>query len=141
MTIAIAIEAPDGPEIAALIDGFDAALAAVYDRATCSSASMSELSQPGAKLFVARDNGAALGCVALTGAGEVKRLFTVPEARGKGVARALMAALEAEAQKVGHAKLTLETGMGLAAAVALYRATGWDQTEEGEIIHFEKALS
>lgn len=141
MTTAIAIEAPDGPEIAALIQGSDAALAAVYDTDTCSSASMSELSEPGTKLFVARQNGAALGCVALTGAGEVKRLFTLPDSRGKGVARALMSALEAQAQNDGRTTLTLETGLGLAAAVALYRASGWVQTDEGEIIHFEKALS
>ena len=54
--------------------------------------------------LVARVEGRPLGCVALVDEGEygeVKRLFVEPEARGLGVAQALMAELQQVAKDIG----------------------------------------
>jgi ketosteroid isomerase-like protein len=57
--------------------------------------------------------------------GELKRMFVSPAVRGKGVGRRLVDALEAEARALGARRLVLETGTRQTAALALYRATGF----------------
>jgi GNAT superfamily N-acetyltransferase len=73
--------------------------------------------------------GVAVGCGALrlldADTAELKRMYVSPEARGKGLGRRLVAALEAEARALGVRRLVLETGVRQAAALALYRATGF----------------
>jgi GNAT superfamily N-acetyltransferase len=56
---------------------------------------------------------------------EVKRLFVVPEARGRGVARFLMAELEAAASAAAYERIWLETGTAQPEAVSLYDALGY----------------
>jgi len=60
---------------------------------------------------------------------EIKRLFVVPESRGRGVARAILAALEAEARRRGYTRGVLETGVRQPEAIALYRACGYAEME------------
>jgi GNAT superfamily N-acetyltransferase len=57
---------------------------------------------------------------------ELKRMYVAPEVRGQGLGRQLVAALEAEARALGVRRLVLETGVRQVAAVALYRATGFE---------------
>ena len=52
-------------------------------------------------------------------------MYVSPGVRGRGLGRRLVAALEAEARALGVRKLVLETGVRQAAALALYRATGF----------------
>jgi GNAT superfamily N-acetyltransferase len=59
------------------------------------------------------------------GVGEVKRMYTVPEARRRGVSRAILAELEARAPGFGYHRLQLETGDRQPEALALYAAAGW----------------
>jgi GNAT superfamily N-acetyltransferase len=56
---------------------------------------------------------------------ELKRMYMSPGARGKGLGRRLVAALETEARALGARRLVLETGVRQASAIALYRATGF----------------
>jgi GNAT superfamily N-acetyltransferase len=56
---------------------------------------------------------------------ELKRMYVVPRARGRGLARALLAELESTAQRAGHRRLILETGRKQPEAVALYRSCGY----------------
>jgi len=58
-------------------------------------------------------------------AGEIKRMYTVPAARRRGVSRALLARLEAEGAALGYASLQLETGLRQPEAIALYEAAGY----------------
>ena len=71
----------------------------------------------------------AIGCGALRGIGdgvaELKRMYVVPSARGRGVARMLLAALEDEARARGLTTLRLETGPRQPEAVALYTGAGY----------------
>jgi nicotinamidase-related amidase/GNAT superfamily N-acetyltransferase len=82
----------------------------------------------GAFLIVYRD-GAAVGCGALrlldAETAELKRMYVAPAVRGTGLGRRLLTALEAEARALGVRRLVLETGVRQAAALALYRATGF----------------
>jgi GNAT superfamily N-acetyltransferase len=56
---------------------------------------------------------------------EVKRMYTVPEARGRGVALALLRALEEAARQAGRKRIVLETGHRQPEAVALYVKAGY----------------
>ena len=82
----------------------------------------------GTFVVVYRD-GTPLGCGALrvldSNTAELKRMYVAPAARGQGLGRRLVAALEAEARALGVRRLVLETGVRQAAALALYRATGF----------------
>ena len=60
-------------------------------------------------------------------------LFVVPAARGRGVARRLLAAAADFARANGAASLSLQTANDNAAARALYESTGWiAETRFGE---------
>lgn len=87
------------------------------------------LDAPEIAFFVAREEAVILGCGALKHAnatyGEVKSLFVDPAARGRGIARALLAAIEGEARAQGLALLRLETGIRQPEAIGLYEATGF----------------
>lgn len=79
-------------------------------------------------LIVYRE-GIPVGCGALrlldAERAEVKRMYVAPGVRGTGLGRRLVAALEAEGRALGVRRLVLETGVRQAAALALYRATGF----------------
>ncbi|HVK30288.1 MAG TPA: GNAT family N-acetyltransferase [Nocardioides sp.] len=60
-----------------------------------------------------------------TNAVEVKRMFVVPEQRGRGFARAVLAELEATAAAAGHDLAVLETGLKQPEAIALYLSAGY----------------
>jgi GNAT superfamily N-acetyltransferase len=59
------------------------------------------------------------------GDAELKRMFVVPEARGRGLARRMLAALEADAARAGRARMVLETGVRQPEAIALYESSGY----------------
>ncbi|GAA5224548.1 GNAT family N-acetyltransferase [Membranihabitans marinus] len=61
----------------------------------------------------------------LGGEPEIKRLYVVPEARGKGAAGVLMQALEDHARATGAPRVILQTGDRQPEAEALYLKRGW----------------
>jgi putative acetyltransferase len=73
----------------------------------------------------------AVACGALRtiepGLGEIKRMFVRPTARGRGIGRAVLDALEAEARQLGLRRLVLETGSRQAEALALYQRAGYSR--------------
>lgn len=56
---------------------------------------------------------------------EIKRMYIAPRARGRGVARAVLAHLEATAGELGAEVMVLETGMMQPEAIALYETSGY----------------
>jgi GNAT superfamily N-acetyltransferase len=80
-------------------------------------------------LLARDDDGTALGCGALRALGgdvaEVKRMYVVPAARGRGVSKAVLAGLEEAARERGWTTLRLETGPLQPEAVALYSRAGY----------------
>ena len=57
--------------------------------------------------------------------GEVKRVYVEPAHRGRGISKALMAALEAHLLQAGIALARLETGVLQPEAIGLYRRLGY----------------
>lgn len=118
---------PGVEELLRLSDEFTFAL---YPAESCYLLDVSELERPGVTVFVGRDEeGAALGMAALVrkadGSAELKRMFVRPDARGRGLAGSLLAAVEAEAARANLATLQLETGPLQHAAIALYERSGY----------------
>ncbi|HET6392040.1 MAG TPA: GNAT family N-acetyltransferase [Blastococcus sp.] len=79
------------------------------------------------------DDGTPLGCGALRalgdGVAEVKRMYVVPAARGRGVSRAVLGALEDAARAHGWTTLRLETGPRQPEAIGLYVSGGYRPIE------------
>ncbi|MFD9500396.1 GNAT family N-acetyltransferase [Streptomyces sp. NPDC060035] len=59
------------------------------------------------------------------GDAEIKRMFVIPEGRGHGLARRILAALEADARAAGRSRMVLETGDQQPEAIALYTSSGY----------------
>ncbi|MFD3926855.1 GNAT family N-acetyltransferase [Streptomyces sp. NPDC058614] len=60
------------------------------------------------------------------GDAELKRMYVVPQARGLGLARRILAALEADARTAGRTRMVLETGTEQPEAIALYSSSGYE---------------
>jgi [ribosomal protein S18]-alanine N-acetyltransferase len=73
------------------------------------------------------DHGFALGRVAADEA-ELVTIAVVPHERRKGVARRLLDDLEGRLKNAGAARVFLEVSSENSAAIALYRAAGYDRT-------------
>jgi putative acetyltransferase len=121
------ISAPT-PELRELIGELDAVLGAAYEPHQRHGLSLDQLFEPHVRFFLASLDGAAVACggVALfDDYAEVKRMYTRPAARGRGVAKAVMRRLEEEARLSGKTLLRLETGHFQPEAVGLYRRAGF----------------
>ena len=79
--------------------------------------------------IVAYEDGKPAGCGAWKkideGTFEVKRIYIAPEFRRKGVASAVIAALEQDAAKHGFTKVILETARTTEDSAALYTKLGY----------------
>lgn len=80
--------------------------------------------------LVAVLEGEPAGCGAVRviepGIAEIKRMFVPHGMRGRGIASALLAALELAAYELNVRRLVLETGARQPEAIALYRRAGFD---------------
>jgi DNA-binding MarR family transcriptional regulator len=101
--------------------GFDVALSCDPEAA--------DMVRPRGVFLLAMADGLPAGCVGLKGSGgrvaEIKRLWTDPAARGSGLARRLMQAVERVARDLGVRTLRLDTNSALPEALNLYRTSGW----------------
>lgn len=59
------------------------------------------------------------------GDAELKRMYVVPEARGLGLARRILALLEDDARAAGRTRMVLETGTKQPEALTLYASSGY----------------
>lgn len=109
ITIELAPRATD--DLRVLIGELDRELSAEYSSEQQHGLTLEEIFQPHIRFFLARLDGAAVGCggVALfTDFAEVKRMYVRDVARGRGVAQALLARIETEARKAGLALIESE---------------------------------
>ena len=82
-----------------------------------------------ALFLIAQVDGRPVGCGGLrpleAGSAEIKRMYVVPEQRGRGVSGAVLSALEQAAVARGWRTLRLETGPKQAAAIRFYERSGY----------------
>lgn len=122
---------PASPQVLALLQASDAYLAGLYPAESNHVLSPEQLKQGNTLFLGAYRAGQLLGCGAVRildddgRYGEIKRLFVPPQSRGQGVAKALMARLEAHLETQGVAWARLETGIHQAEAIGLYRQLGY----------------
>ncbi|WP_019587412.1 GNAT family N-acetyltransferase [Deinococcus apachensis] len=87
------------------------------------------LSGEGSALLAVEEDGRLLACGALKriepDTAEVKRMYTIPEARGRGLGRQILNGLIERGQFMGFRRLVLETGDLQAEAVHLYESAGF----------------
>ena len=120
-------------EVRILVGELEQVLAAEYPPEQRHGLALDAIFQPHIRFFVARLDGAAVGCggvAFLAGFAEVKRMYVRDAARGRGVAPALLARIEREAREAGVALLRLETGSPPACGVAVLRAEGFPSVRD-----------
>ena len=80
-------------------------------------------------VIVAYEDGMPAGCGAIKEFSpdtmEIKRMYTSPENRGKGIASLILAELEKWAAELSYTKCVLETGLRQPEAIALYKKNGY----------------
>lgn len=132
MAIRVSGETPLQDDVRALVEGLNAHLLPLSPLEFQFKMTVEQMAGPDTTVFVARDeDGKAVGCGALKmhedGVGEVKRMFTLPEVRGKRVGSVLVDAIVDQARAKGISRLVLETGTGpgFAGAWRLYENSGF----------------
>ncbi|MEZ5923768.1 MAG: GNAT family N-acetyltransferase [Hyphomicrobiaceae bacterium] len=126
--ITIRQESPRQPDVVALIDALDRWNLDRYPVEANHLLPLDELDRPEILFLVARQAENVVGIGALwvhRGAyGEVKRMYTSPAVRGRGVGYMLLAEVERLARREGLDVLRLETGDISEEALKLYRRAG-----------------
>lgn len=88
---------------------------------------------PTGSLLLASLDGEPAGCVALKGhdatTAELKRLYVRPTFRGHRIGEQLIAALLADARKLGYRRVILDSHALMTRAHALYEAAGFHRVE------------
>ncbi|MBL0182679.1 MAG: GNAT family N-acetyltransferase [Chitinophagaceae bacterium] len=95
--------------------------------------------------IVAYEDGKPVGSGAIKefspGIMEVKRMYTVPESRGKRIAGTVLAELEKWATEMNCIKCVLETGIRQPEAIALYKRSGYVQIPNyGQYLNVENSV-
>ncbi|MFM2356513.1 MAG: hypothetical protein RLZZ528_2249 [Pseudomonadota bacterium] len=131
LTVTIAAEGPLGADLALLMERHTQAMHADTPPESIHMLDASGLAIPEISFFVMRDGGSPVGMGAFkridAAHGEIKSMHILHEARGRGLAQAMLDHLVAEAAKAGLRRLSLETGSqdSFAPARKLYERAGF----------------
>ena len=108
-------------------------LASYYSEEHRHGYSVAKLLAEAVAFFVLRADDVAAGCGGIqlfgTAYGELKRMYVRPQARSRGVGRALLAALEEAAVSLGYVAARLDTGPKQVHGLELYRSAGYVDVE------------
>ncbi len=130
MTLEVRPSPIDGEPAVALLAELDAEYVRRWGHGDDASTLPEEFELPRGQFFVAWIDGVPVGTGGWRSDGdmaEIKRMFVRPQAQRQGVARELLAAIEASAIGVGFSRFALVTGELQPEATALYRATGYTE--------------
>ncbi|MGS2614751.1 GNAT family N-acetyltransferase [Micromonospora sp. LZ34] len=90
-----------------------------------------EFEPPNGAFLIAMLDGEPVGCGGWRshgeGTAELKRMYTAPATRGRGVARAVLAAVERSAREQGRKRMILECGDKQPEAIAMYSSAGYQR--------------
>jgi putative acetyltransferase len=128
-TISIETVDPRIPEISGMIHELDRYMGRLYPAESNHLMDIDSLVQRDVRFFAAKVNGAFRACGAIKLYGrdyaEVKRVYVMPNTRGLGLGRRIVATLEESARREGIALMRLETGISQPEALALFEASGF----------------
>jgi putative acetyltransferase len=128
VSVKIETEKPVPADVAALLRASRAMMAGLYPPESRHGLDLGAYERPEVILFVAREDGVAVGCGAFQlhgdGSAEVKSMFVAPEARGRGIGRKIREAIET-AVRGRVSALRLETGIKQLPAIRLYETAGF----------------
>ncbi|BCM19714.1 GNAT family N-acetyltransferase [Mesorhizobium sp. J8] len=152
MAVEIAVETPLQDDMRALVAELNAALLELTPPEHCYHLTVEQMAGPDTTVFIARDNGLAVGCGALkrhdNATGEVKRMYTRPSHRGRKIGAAIVGRVEALARQEGLTRLVLETGDRHPAAWTVYERAGFtrcgpvlDYPDSEWSVFYEKSLA
>ncbi|GAA2348234.1 GNAT family N-acetyltransferase [Saccharopolyspora halophila] len=100
-----------------------------FDTARAAPPAKDAFIPPNGVFLLVRAGGRALGCGAVrrreSGIAEIRRMWISPALRGRGVGKALLAALEEHARELGCTEVRLDTASELTEARALYAKAGY----------------
>jgi GNAT superfamily N-acetyltransferase len=122
----------DSPDIRALTDAQQTEMLELYegegDIGPARDAAM--FVEPlGVFLVIRDDDGTAVACGGITRfddeRAELKRMYVVPEQRGRGLGRRILVELEDAARRLGYTAVVLETGDRQPEALGLYESSGY----------------
>jgi len=118
----------DHPDAARLIGEVQQEYVVRYGGEDRAPIELADFTPPSGLFLVGYAEGAAVACGGWRAHGadaEIKRMYVTPAARGRGLARRVLAELERTARDAGHRRVILETGSQQPEAVALYRSSGY----------------
>ena len=144
-------EPAGSPAACALLTAMEEEMLVMYSMPGMpTSASTAELEPPsGGAYLVGWEDGRAVAGGALkrleAGVAEIKRMYVVPDARSRGLARSLLAAIEDTARELGYERVRLDTGASQPHAQAFYESAGYQSVPDYNdnpyaAYHGEKAL-
>jgi GNAT superfamily N-acetyltransferase len=123
----------DDPEVQKLVSEALADLAVRYGgTGDDTPVAATDFEPPAGQFLVAVAAGELIGCGGWRAHGhdgELKRMYTAPTARRRGVARRILAAVEASARAHGCRRMILETGDKQPEAVGLYTSSGYERID------------
>lgn len=152
MSVTIAIETPLSDDVRRLVAALNAAALSLTPREFTHHLTVEQMAGPEVTLFVARDEGEAVAMGALRrhpgGLAEIKRMYTMPAYRGRGIGSRILNEIEKLACREGFERLVLETGNNFGAALRVYARDGFqacgpvlDYAPSPYTAFFEKPLS
>lgn len=125
-----AAEPPGSALVAAMVSELEPLYGRI-DVPGAPSATPADFAPPDGDFLVGWEDGTAICCGGVKRlddeACEIKRMYVVPEARGRGVAPALLVALEDRARELGYTVARLDTGPKQPHAERMYRAAGYTE--------------
>jgi GNAT superfamily N-acetyltransferase len=133
-SVEIRSEPFEGPAAQGLVASFEADIAERYEGwapvGVGAGATAQDFQPPKGNFLVAYLDGRPAGCGGLKQLDpqtvEIKRVYVRPDARGRGVSRALLEALEEAARAAGYALIRLDTGANQPEALKLFQTSGYD---------------
>ncbi len=136
MTVEVRVVGIDSPDAAALVEAVQREYESRYGGRDATPVQPEEFAAPRGLFLVLYLHGVAVGCGGIRmvdpaeppkGENEVelKRMYVSPEARGRGLARFLLAELERAGRALGARAVRLETGVLQPEAIGLYVSSGY----------------
>ena len=137
----------------ALVAALNAELLDRYDGFDGSGGELAatDFAPPGGAFVVGWEDGEPVACGGILrydeATAEIRRMYVAPSARGRGLSRLLLAALEDEARELGYELVRLETGDRQPEAIKLYVSSGFEPiprfgpfVDDPRSVCFEKRL-